>query len=253
MTTVDGIDAGADHEPEPERLEGPGRYVDVAARSANPYASGVAADPVPFYGALRDHVPVALLAEMPNTHLISRYDDVKFALQHTEIFSSDLAAVDIGQDRPLIPLQIDPPDHAKYRRVMDPHLRAKHFEPLDDQVRALVNDLIDGFAGRGRCDFHAELTVPLPCTVFLELCGLPLDQLDTFLQWKDDIIRPQVRHPEAMDPAVAARIRRETGAAIYAFFARGHRRPAGKPRRRPVQSVRDRRDRRRADERRRDE
>ena len=61
--------------------------------------------------------------------------------------------------------------------------------------------------------------MPLPCTVFLELCGLPLDQLDTLLVWKDDIIRPHLRHPEAADPAVAARIRRRPALAIYAFFA----------------------------------
>jgi cytochrome P450 len=197
----------------------PSPFVDPGLRSANPYDVAVAADPIPFYDALRELTPIALLAEMPGTHLLSRYDDVKFALQHPEIFSSDISAVDIGQERPLLPLQIDPPDHAKYRRVMDPHLQAKHFVPLEDEVRTLVNELIDRFAGRGGCDFHAEFTVPLPCTVFLQLCGLPIDRLDTMLQWKDDIIRPQVRHAEAMDPEVAGQIRRRTGAAIYEFFA----------------------------------
>ena len=125
---------------------------------------------------------------------------MKFALQHPEIFSSDFEAIDIGQHRPLIPLQIDPPEHAKYRRVMDPHLAHRQIVPREERVRALVNELIDRFIDRGSCDIHAEFTVPLPCTVFLELCGLPLDRLDTFLGWKDDIIRPQVRHPElAMD------------------------------------------------------
>jgi cytochrome P450 len=194
------------------------RFVHPEKRSANPYDDEVAADPLPFYDALREHTPIAMMMHMPGTHVLSRYDDVKFALQHPEIFSSDLAAVDIGQDRPLLPLQVDPPHHAKYRRVMDPHLSAKHFVPLDEQVRGLVNELIDGFAARGSCDVHAELTVPLPCTVFLELCALPADRLDSMLQWKDDIIRPQLRHPEAMDPAVAADVRRQTGAAIYDFF-----------------------------------
>ena len=142
---------------------------------------------------------MATLMDMPGTHVISRYEDVKFALQHPEIFSSDFTAVDIGQDRPLIPLQIDPPEHAKYRRVMDPHLAARQIVPREEQVRALVNELIDRFIEHGSCDIHAEFTVPLPCTVFLELCGFPLDRLDTFLGWKDDIIRPQVRHPELAD------------------------------------------------------
>ncbi|EUA10085.1 cytochrome P450 family protein [Mycobacterium kansasii 732] len=50
--------------------------------------------------------------------------------------------------------------------------------------------MIDRFAGRGECDFHAEFAVPLPCTVFLQLLGLPLEDLDKFLEWKDGVIRP---------------------------------------------------------------
>ncbi len=201
-------------------MSDPTTFVDRDARSANPYDAVVAADPVPFYRALRDQVPVARLAEMTGTHIISRYDDVKFALQHPEIFSSDLIAVDIGQQRPLIPLQIDPPDHVKYRRILDPHLAPRQIAPREGRMEAVVNELIDRFIERGSCDFHAELSVPLPCTVFLELCGLPLDELDTFLGWKDDIIRPQVRHPElAFDVDAMVAKRHETGQAIYDYFA----------------------------------
>jgi len=188
-------------------------------RSANPYLPEVASDPIPFYGALRDQCPVALLSELPGTHVISRYEDVKFALQHPEIFSSAVSAVDIGQDRPLIPLQIDPPEHAKYRRVMDPHLAMRHLLPREAAIRMLVNELIDGFVDRGEVDAHAEFTVPLPCTVFLDMCGMPIDALDTYVGWKDDIIRPQLRHPDqAFDPDAMAEIRRSTGAEIYSFF-----------------------------------
>ena len=188
-------------------------------RSANPYLPEVAADPVPFYEALRDQCPVALLSELPGTHVISRYEDVKFALQHPEIFSSAVSAVEIGQDRPLIPLQIDPPEHAKYRRVMDPHLAMRHLLPREAAVRALVNELIDRFIDRGEVDAHREFNVPLPCTVFLDMFGVPVDRLDTYVGWKDDIIRPQLRHPEhAFDADALAEIRRNTAAEIYSFF-----------------------------------
>jgi cytochrome P450 len=195
------------------------KYVDPETRSADPYSPEVAADPVHLYSELREHAPVASLMGLPGTHVLSRYDDVKFALQHPEIFSSDISAVDIGQTRPLIPLQIDPPEHAKYRRVMDPHLAHRMMVPREEQVRALVNELIDEFIERGSCDIHSEFTVPLPCTVFLQLCGFPLDRVDTMLQWKDDIIRPQLRHPEiAFDEEALTAKRHETGKAIYEFF-----------------------------------
>ncbi len=194
-------------------------FVDPEARSANPYEQSVCADPVPFYRELRDTVPIATLDGIPNTHIISRYDDVKFALQHPEIFSSAFAAVDIGQTRPLIPLQIDPPEHVKYRRVMDPHLAPREVAPREDRIRMLANELIDGFIEKGACDFHAEFSVPFPCTVFMELCNLPFEHLEMFLAWKDDIIRPQVRHPEiAGDMAAMTEKRHSTGHEVYRYF-----------------------------------
>ena len=141
---------------------------------------------------VREHCPVASLEGIEGAHIISRYEDVKFALRHPEIFSSDLVAVDIGQDRPLIPLQIDPPEHAKYRRLMDPQLGPREIAPLEADTRKLVNEIIDGSSARGSCDFHAEFSVPVPCTVFLQLSGLPLDELEQFTVWKDNIIRPQM-------------------------------------------------------------
>jgi cytochrome P450 len=192
--------------------------VTPAQRSANPYLPEVARDPIPFYDRLRAECPVASMMGMDGAHIISRYEDVKFALQHPEIFSSNLSAVDIGQTRPLIPLQIDPPEHAKYRRVLDPHLAMRHFVPIEADLRSMVNDLIDNFLERGTCDAHSEFTVPLPSSVFLQLCGLPDDMLDTFLTWKDGIIRPQMVDPAAHDPAIAGAMRKETGAKIYGYF-----------------------------------
>ena len=181
---------------------------------ANPMLAEVAADPVPFYDELRSKCPVATFEGMgAGVYLLSRYEDVRWALKHPEIFSSDFVAVDIGQDRPLIPLQVDPPEHAKYRRVIDPTLGPHEIAPLEDEVRALVNDLIDRFVDRGSVDAHVEFTVPLPCTVFLQLCGLPLDDLDQFLDWKDQIIRPGT-----WDPEQDAKIRRDAGAAMYGYF-----------------------------------
>jgi len=46
---------------------------------------------------------------------LSRYDDVLWALKHPEVFSSK-DVVKIGNDVPLIPLSVDPPDHAAVRQ-----------------------------------------------------------------------------------------------------------------------------------------
>ncbi len=145
------------------------------------------ADPQPMYKALRESAPVF---RSPQAIVFSRLSDIEMALKRTDLFSSNMDAVDLGNLRPLIPLQIDPPDHAKYRRVLDPLFTPREMARREPLVTELVNQIIDDFAGRGECDFHAEFAVPLPCTVFLQLLGLPLIDLETFLEWKDAVIRP---------------------------------------------------------------
>lgn len=94
-----------------------------------------------------------------------------------------------GAERPLIPLDIDRPEHTKYRKLLDPIFAAKVIAPLEADVRALADELIDGFIGRGQADVYDEFCAILPSTIFLRLMGIPLDRLDYFLQNKDDLLR----------------------------------------------------------------
>jgi cytochrome P450 len=195
----------------------PSDAVNPDTGEANPYVPWVAANPLPFYDRLRDQCPVASMEGMAGlgAHIISRYEDVRWALRHPEIFSSDLVAVDIGQERPLIPLQIDPPAHATYRRVIDPTIGPREVAVLEPRIREAVGEVIDRFIDRGTVDAHAEFTVPLPCKVFLDATGLPLDNLPTFLRWKDEIIRPG---GGMLDPEEAKARRHAAGAELYAYF-----------------------------------
>jgi cytochrome P450 len=147
-----------------------------------------ASNPQPFYARLRSIGPV--VPSLFGVQLTHR-ESVELALQNPEVFSSAMEAVDLGQKRPLIPLQVDPPDHLKYRRLLDPIFAPRLMNPLEPYITELVNELIDGFIERGECNFSAELAVPLPSAVFLRLLGLPLSDLDTFLTMKDGILRPQ--------------------------------------------------------------
>lgn len=168
-----------------------------------------AARPQQFYPAMRD-LGVVPMDEM---WLITRHEDVMWALRNPDVFSSSMDAIDIGNVRPLIPLQIDPPDHVKFRRLLDPLFAPREVEKLEAAVRALVTDLIDEFAAAGSCEFNSAVAIPLPCTVFLRLMGLPLEDLDLFLRFKDGIIRP-----EAPDMKARSAAARATGQEIYAYF-----------------------------------
>ena len=71
-------------------------------------------------------------------------------------------------------------------------------------MRRLVNELIDEFEAAGECEFSEQFAIPLPCTVFLALLGLPIEDLDLFLRFKNAIIRPErwpTEHECKADPA----------------------------------------------------
>jgi cytochrome P450 len=116
--------------------------------------------------------------------------EVEFALQHPEIFSSAMEAVDLGQSVPLIPLQVDPPEHSKYRKLLDPIFSPKRMNLIEPDITRLVNELIDGFVDDGSCEFTTALAEPLPSSVFLRLLGLPLSDLPLFMEMKNGILRP---------------------------------------------------------------
>jgi cytochrome P450 len=191
------------------------------------FSQASADSPHEAYRKLRESCPVARseFAGTPAVYL-SRYDDVLWALRHPEIFSSNVEALSIGQEQPLIPLQADPPEHTRYRRLLNPEFVPRKIAELEADVRVLVNRIIDTFADRGHCDFHDELATPLPSTIFLRLMGLPQDDLPMFLQWRDDIVRPDVA---PTDFEGAERVRATAGHAINDYFERSIEARRGRP------------------------
>src|SRR5947207_4421135 len=139
-------------------------------------------------------------------------------LRHHELFSS-VGGLDLGNIRPLIPLNVDPPQHSKYRKILDPLFAPRQMDAQEVDITARVNHFIDAFIDRGECNFSEEFAELLPSSVFLGLMGLPWDELDTFLHLRDGILRPDKIDPEAMfDGEKRLAVNRATGREIYEYF-----------------------------------
>ena len=171
------------------------------------------AAPQTMYRSLRDATPVLAFDGPPAMVIVSTDDAVREVLRHHEVFSSGTDAVAIGQIRPLIPLQIDPPEHGKYRKLLDPLFAPKQVAQLEDGARALVRELVGEVAATGACNFHYAIAETFPTTVFLELLGLPMSRAREFVELKDGIIRPPQHELEARQEHIAA-----TGRRIYAVL-----------------------------------
>ena len=184
-----------------------------------------ARNPRPFFDRLRQGPPQRDELEMPGrqpTVVVSRGEDVDYVLRNPQLFSSEFGTGmgGLGNDRPLIPLQIDPPEHKKYRVLLDPYFAPRHMVKLEADVAGLVNRLIDGFVDRGSCEFTSEFAVPLPSTVFLRLLGLPLEDVDFLLRVKEGIVRANGETTVAK----MAEARAAAGRDCYEYFEAAFRR-----------------------------
>ncbi|HEU5309657.1 MAG TPA: cytochrome P450 [Acidimicrobiia bacterium] len=126
---------------------------------------------------------------------ILHLDDVLEVTKRRDVHSMDpelveLAGAYMGAGRPLIPLMLDGDAHTKYRKLLDPLFAPKVVAQLTTRVRALADELIDGFVADGKVELYNTFCEPLPSMVFLTLLGLPLDDLDFLLWFKNGIIRP---------------------------------------------------------------
>jgi cytochrome P450 len=154
------------------------------------------ADPYDFFPRLHDEQPPMFYdvnATMGGGWITIKHDLAFKALRDAEHFTTETTGI-FPRDDPdnyfhLIPQELDPPVHRKFRNVLDPYLSPKAVLQLEKDIRGLANDLIDKFIDRGECEFTTEFARPLPVTVFLKFMGLPLEMTDTFVKWVVSLIQ----------------------------------------------------------------
>ena len=171
-------------------------------------------DPYAVYEAMRNRCPIAHSPNHGGHWVITRYEHAHAAFQDPATFSSAVIAVpnNIGQQRPLIPIQLDPPDHSRYRRLLNPAFSPQAMAAMEPQIRSRCRELIAGFAGEESIEFVEQFAKPFPTSIFLDLLGLPQDQADSFVAWTNRII-----HGVADDPE--GELRAEAGMQVYGSFA----------------------------------
>ncbi len=139
--------------------------------------------------------------------IITRAQDQRRVLQDPESFSShrNIFASALGEDWPMIPLELDPPDHGKFRSLLNPLLSPRRVMDLEPAVRARARFLIDRVASAGSsCDVMRDFAFPFAVNIFLRFLGLGDARLDEFVGWAGDLLHgDQVQRPAAARRIVA--------------------------------------------------
>ncbi|MGD9791909.1 MAG: cytochrome P450 [Acidimicrobiia bacterium] len=145
-------------------------------------------------------------------------DVTDYVLRHHELFSSD-CLMPLGNVRPLIPLNVDPPKQSKYRKILDPLFAPKKMDALEGDVTARANYFIDQFIAKGECNFTEDFAELFPSAVFLSLMGLPWEHLHQLLALRDGILHSEKINPAAaVDPTARFEVMNSTGQKIYDYF-----------------------------------
>ena len=156
------------------------------------------ANPHDFMAKMHQNYPPIFydVNEHCNAWQFIKHEDALFALRHWEYFSNEGATPfprDPNDYFYFIPIEIDPPQHRKYRNIVDPLFSPQGVLKLEGLIRQRARDLLDQFADKGECEFTTAFGRPLPVSVFLDIMGLPQDMRDTFVEWAVDLLHAHDR------------------------------------------------------------
>jgi cytochrome P450 len=146
------------------------------------------ADPYRTFKGLQQHKHDIVWTTANGGHWIAlRRDTIKNIMTRSDLFSN--AHIDIPpmlfREIKLIPEELDPPEHEKYRRLLNPLLSPAVIREMEQNARTAARNYIAAFFEKGHVDIMTGLTVPLPCSIFMSLLGLDASLLPNFLKWKD--------------------------------------------------------------------
>lgn len=158
--------------------------------------------PHELFKQMRDETPIR--RDPGGFWSVTRDEDVAAVSRDFETFSNYEGGIFLNPDQ-VNPLDVnrnlllfkDPPDHTKYRQILQTAFVPNSVRKLEPQIRALITRTIDGVIEAGSCDFVEDIAVPVPLGVLAELMGLPVHDIPKLERWTDEIEAAQLSEESA--------------------------------------------------------
>jgi cytochrome P450 len=175
------VPAPSDPEADPGRLTDPELY-----RSGDPFA---------LYAALRRHAPVAW--HEPDERAggfwaVATHPEVSAIGTDPATFCSSRGILtdEIGStyDSPPTMMHTDPPQHTRYRRLVQPGFKPSMVRLMEAGVSAKARALAALIPAGEPFDIVPTVTVPYPLQVICELLGVDGEQWPRFYEWSEAVI-----------------------------------------------------------------
>ena len=172
-----------------------------------PALDGIWAD----YRAMHASCPVGHSSKYGGFTFIAKLEDIFAAEQDPETFAvaPSMLLPAFGTDVPMIPIDIDPPMHGHYRKILLPLFTPRMLDHFTPGIRQTSRELAQAIAAHDVADASKRVRPRRGHDRLLRLCGFPEEDWPKFDQWVDDIIYERTADP---DRAYAA------GNAVRAYF-----------------------------------
>jgi cytochrome P450 len=181
----------------------PGEELAAALLEEAPFRS----DPQQLYTRLRAEAPVARHDD-PRFWVLSKHADVVAASSDPATFCSarGILLFEIGVEYPTPPtmMHTDPPEHTRYRSMVQPAFKPSLTRALEPLVRQRARHLLDTVEAGSPTDFVEAVAVPFPLVVICELLGLPADDWRRLWEWSEAVIPGATDWPEERRAALQA-------------------------------------------------
>ncbi len=126
---------------------------------------------------------VTTLAEA--TQVNRDYEHFSSARKATYLW--DLAEDDLAQQQ-LVMLNMDPPLHTRYRRLVNKGFTPRMVNQLHERIHAATDAIIDDVIEKGSADFVTDIAAELPLVVIAELLGVPNEDRHRMFDWSNRMI-----------------------------------------------------------------
>jgi len=155
------------------------------------------------YDVMLNKCPVGHSSKYGGFTYIAKSEDIFAAEQDPDTFAvaPSMLLPSFGTDDPLIPIDIDPPMHAGYRKILLPLFTPMNIASLEpgmiETAKQLAEDVVSVAEDNdGVADVSKLFARPMPTIVFSRLAGYPEEDWPKFDQWVDDIIYRRTKEPE---------------------------------------------------------
>jgi cytochrome P450 len=177
------------------------------------------------YEQARDRCPVAHTDAHGGYWLVSRYDDVVDFAAQWESFTSTgpglLIPPGTARDFPFLPLELDPPKHTDYRRLIAPLFAPRAVNGMSERVRAWAADILTPLLQSGECDLATDFCPAMSAGTLAMFIGIPATDRDIWL----DFVRRSFEGT-VHDPQDAVKAGREFNAYVDGLVAARRETPA---------------------------